>query len=181
MPGEPHDAHPAAGRPRRGVKTQLTPAMRVWPRDQARRLPRQPMHVHHEECLVIYVELTAPSPPAGAGRASWCSSCSGLTSQGREDATHARNAGLAERDHRRHDDSTDSRCTFIMKNVDIYVQLTAPSPPAGAGRASRCSSCSGLTSQGHEDATLARNTGLWSRDQARRLHGQLMHVHHEGC
>eukprot|EP00966_Prymnesium_polylepis_P145217 3353581-Prymnesium_polylepis.1 len=50
-----------------------------------------------------------------------------------------------------------------MKNVDIHVQLTAPSPPAGAGRASRCSSYSGLTSQGREDATHARNTGLAER------------------
>ena len=45
----------------------------------------------------IYVELTAPSPSAAASRASRCSSCSELTSQGCEDATHARNAGLAER------------------------------------------------------------------------------------
>ena len=45
-------------------------------------------------------------------------------------------------------DDSDSRCMFIMKDFDIYVDLTAPSPPAGAGRASRCSFCSGPTSQG---------------------------------
>ena len=52
-----------------------------------------------------------------------------------------------------------SRCMFSMKDVDIYVDLTAPSPPAGAGRASRCSSCSGPTSQGCEDAIHARVAG----------------------
>ena len=78
----------------------------------------------------IYVDLTAPSPPAGAGRASRCSSCSGPTSQGCEDAIHAR-SGPSGRETGR--DDSDSRCMFIMKDIDIYVEVTAPSPPAGAG------------------------------------------------
>ena len=79
----------------------------------------------------IYVELTAPSPPAGAGCASRCSSCSGPTSQGRDDAIHAR-SGPSGRETAWRDDS-DSRCMFIMKDYVIYVELMAPAPPAGAG------------------------------------------------
>ena len=113
----------------------------------------------------IYVELTAPSPPAGAGCASRCSSCSGPTSQGREDAIHAR-SGPSGRETAGREDS-DSRCMLIMKDIDIYVEVTAPSPPAGAGCASRCSSCSGPTSQGREDAIHARSGGPSGRETER--------------
>ena len=64
-------------------------------------------------------------------------------------------------------DDLDSRCMFIMKDFDIYVEVTAPSPPAGAGRASRCSSCSGPTSQGLKTRFTPAQRAIWPRETGR--------------